>query len=326
MSTVRDAVNRFVLRVRESGIRGASGPAVRSLLGPFFVRLGYEGADPRVDSLLTLGGLAVAVDEEAGAGTAALATAFAANPGLTLGIAIGGARWRFFTDLVEPHVLDQEPFACWDMVADDVPPLDLLALMQKSHFSRASIHALAREERAERLLLGAITNLLGPSPEFTRLVVASVEPEAVFEAAVDRWKPAVARALRVWAKQQTQTPLSVTSGDVTEQDLKAFEVIRSLLGADKAIAFEDAGAYFKIHLAEKATWVFVRLLLDHDKPQVQVPLPVDQVMRLANGLPVSTPGPNGWTAVDFESTADMGQLGDLFRAAYQAVKHVRMAC
>lgn len=265
--------------------------------------------------------------EEAAVGpSGALASAFAADPNLTLGISIAGTQWRFFSDTVESHVMDQEPFARWDVVDDDVPPMELLTMIRDSRVNTRSIHALARQERTQARLLADISRLLSPSSEFTKLAIGAVAPEAVTDAAVDEWKPAVAHALRVWAKQQTQAPLSVTSGDVTEQDLKAFEVIRSLLGADKAIAFEDAGAYFKIHLAEKATWVFVRLLLDHDKPQVQVPLPVEQVTRLANGLPVSTPGANGWTAVDFESTADMGQLGDLFRAAYQAVKHVRMAC
>jgi len=186
MSTVRDAVNRFVLRVREIGSHGTSEPTVRSLIGPFFASLGHDGADPRVDSVVTLGGsVAVSVEAaSAGAGSPALAAAFAADPGVTLGIAIAGTQWRFFTDLVETRLMDQDPFARWDVVADEVPPMDLLALIQNTHLGREEIHALARQERAQARLLADITTLLSPSSSFTKLAIAGVAPEAAADYSV----------------------------------------------------------------------------------------------------------------------------------------------
>ncbi len=69
--------------------------------------------------------------------------------------------------------------------------------------------------------------------------------------------------------------------------------IRRLLGPTRPVAYEDTVSYFKIHLAERYTWVMCQLSLGRKRPSVCVPWPQEQVQaptpfgrrqfRLTNG-------------------------------------------
>ena len=81
--------------------------------------------------------------------------------------------------------------------------------------------------------------------------------------------------------------------ETTREELTAIEVIRRLLGPTRPVAYEDTVSYFKIHLAERYTWVMRQLSLGRKRPSVCVPWPQEQVQaptpfgrrqfRLTNG-------------------------------------------
>ena len=103
---------------------------------------------------------------------------------------------------------------------------------------------------------------------------------------------------------------------------KSFEIIKNLLGPDRPIAYEDSVAYFKVHLVERRTWVFVRLYLDRKIPCVWVPLSPERTAELAGGKPVD-PQP-GWTQINLKNHIQIAELGDVLRAAYDSVKTDRI--
>jgi hypothetical protein len=70
-----------------------------------------------------------------------LADYFAKDANVKLGILTNGAQWRFFTDVVNSNVMDSEPFAKWDIFADEPTPFDVITLMQKSSFNAELIRA-----------------------------------------------------------------------------------------------------------------------------------------------------------------------------------------
>ncbi len=43
---------------------------------------------------------------------------------MKLGILTNGAQWHLFTDVVNENVMDKEPFARWDILADESTPYD----------------------------------------------------------------------------------------------------------------------------------------------------------------------------------------------------------
>src|SRR3954469_12509456 len=64
-----------------------------------------------------------------------LADYFAKAPEAKLGILTNGIQWRFFTDLVNAHVMDKEPFVKWDVLADEQPPMEFLTILQKNEYN-----------------------------------------------------------------------------------------------------------------------------------------------------------------------------------------------
>jgi predicted type IV restriction endonuclease len=359
MSNLRESIDGYIKRVKELAdhVRGNEQATKQSLIGPFFTMLGYDLTDPRecipeyradfgkdrsvkpIDWGFKHGGSfaffveAKEVGKKLSAYDEQLADYFAKDPNVKLGILTSGSQWRFFTDIVNPNVMDKEPFARWDILADVPPPYDVITLLQKSEFNPELIRAFAQRQRAQNLLLSELTRLLEPSAEFTKLAVANIETRNLTAAVVESWKPIVASAISEWAKQRmlstvlapqlaaSDTGSPATSKIVTTQEeLDAFEIIKQLLGPERPVAYEDSVAYFKIHLVEKRTWVCVRLFMDRKNPLVSVPMPIEQVTPLAAGLPTNTSAGQGWTTVVLESLSQMSVLGDLFVAAYLAVK------
>lgn len=350
---LRESIEAYVKRVKELAdhVRGNEQATRQSLIGPFFSLLGYDLTDPRecipeykadfgrdrstkpIDWGFKNNGSFIFFVEAKEVGRKLsgfdeqLADYFAKDPNVKLGILTNGVHWRFFTDVVNEHVMDREPFATWDIAADEPPPYDLFTLIQKSKFNAELIRTYAQRQRAQNLLVQELTKLLEPSHEFTKLAVANIETRNLTQSVVENWKPIVANAIQEWAKQRTLTavlsappsaPDTSTKIVTTKEELEAFEIIRKLLGHERPIAYEDAVAYFKVHVAEKRTWVFTRLQMDRKNPLVWVPLSSEETGRLAPGRPVQTV--QGWAQITLDDANQIAELGDVYRAAYAAIK------
>jgi predicted type IV restriction endonuclease len=353
MASLREQIEVYVKRVKDLAdhVKGNEQATKQSLIGPFFTMLGYDLTDPRecmpeykadfgkdrstkpIDwAFLQNGAFAFFVEaKEVGKRLAGfdeqLADYFAKDPNVKLGILTNGAQWRFFTDVVNSNVMDREPFAKWDVLADAVPPFDVITLLQKSSLNPELIRAYAQRQRAQNLLVNELTRLLEPANEFTKLAIANIETRNLTQVVVESWKPVVAGALDEWARQRMLTaalsePQSVDNDDApkvvtTPEELEAFGAIAKLLGPEAPVEYEDTVTYFKIHVAGKRTWVVNRLQLDRKQPLLWVPMTAEKTSPLAGGRQTSTVGV--WTSVALESIADLSSLRDLLRAAYSSV-------
>ncbi len=357
MSSLRDQIDAYVKRVKDFAdhVRGNEQATKSSLIGPFFTMLGYDLADPRecipeykadfgkdratkpVDwAFLHSGAFAFFVEaKEVGKKLSGfdeqLADYFAKDPNVKLGILTNGAQWRFFTDVVNSNVMDKEPFAKWDIFADEPPPYDVITLLQKSQYNAELIRAYAQRQRAQNLLVGELTRLLEPSPEFTKLAVANIETRYLTEKVIDGWKAVVASALNEWARQRMLTAAlapppsraETAKVETTKEELDAFAVVERLLGADCPVEYEDTTAYFKIHLPDKRTWVIARLQFRQQGLSVWVPMPQDKVAGLVSGRPLTAQG--NWTGVALDGADQLEALGELLRESYTHVKRQRMS-
>jgi hypothetical protein len=229
--------------------------------------------------------------------------------------------------------MDREPFAKWDIFADEPPPYDVITLLQKSSFNAELIRAFAQRQRAQNLLVGELSRLLEPAAEFTKLAVANIETRNLTQLVVESSKPIVASALNEWARQRMLTaalsaPQATTTDSpdpakivTTPEEHEAFEAIAKALGNDLPVAYEDSASYFKIHVAGKRTWVLSRLQLSRKQPLVWVPMSVEQTMPFIGQRSVSTV--SGWILVTLDTPREIGELQDLFRAAYAFVLQER---
>jgi len=362
MSSLRENIDNYIKRVKDLAehVKGNEQATKQSLIGPFFTMLGYDLTDPRecipefkadfgkdrstkpIDwAFLHNGTFAFFVEaKEVGRKLAGfdeqLADYFAKDPNVKLGILTNGAQWRFFTDVVNPNVMDREPFAKWDIFSDETPPFDMITLLQKTQFNAELIRAYAQRQRAQNLLVSELTRLLEPASEFTKLAIANIETRYLTVQVVESWKNIVAGALNEWARQRMLTaalsqPISVASElkaepakiETTQEELDAFATIKKLLGDEFPIAYEDSIAYFKIHLAEKRTWVFARLQLGRKVPALYVPLPLDQTAIHVPGRTLSTLG--NWTMISFDNVNQLSEFGNVFRESYLAIKKQRLS-
>ncbi len=360
MSNLRELIESYVKRVKDLAehVKGNEQATKQSLIGPFFTMLGYDLTDPRecvpefkadfgkdrstkpIDwAFLHNGAFAFFVEaKEVGKKLAGfdeqLADYFAKDPNVKLGILTNGAQWRFFTDVVNPNVMDREPFAKWDIFSDEPAPADVITLLQKSQYNAELIRTFAQRQRAQNLLVSELTRLLEPASEFTKLAIANIETRNLTQLVTESWKPIVASALNEWARQRMLTaalepPLATVGESKTEppavettaEELEAFATVQKLLGDQCPVAYEDSAAYFKIHLTERRTWVMARLQLGRRQPLVWFPLPMEKVTTLAGGRPTSTR--DGWGIVAIDDVSQIPDLAPLFREAYAHVKKQR---
>lgn len=240
--------------------------------------------------------------------------------------------------------MDKEPFVKWDVLSDEPPPIEFLTILQKSEYTPGLLRTFAQRTLHQNLLIGELTRLLEPSPEFTKLAIANIETRNLVSNVVDSWKPVVANAISEWAKQrvlssviasqnkaapaQSATPPSslVDKSDpkinTTKEELDAFAIIQRLLGPDRPVAYEDSASYFKIYVQDRPTWVMCRLQLDRKRPNVWIALVQDKLGELPASFVVTHPGVS-WSCVTVDSVADLERLAPVLRLAWDNVKSAK---
>jgi hypothetical protein len=344
-------------------VRGNEQATKQSLIGPLFTLLGYDLTDPRecipeyrvdfgrdrsvkpIDWAFVQSGQPIFFVEakEVGKRLAGydeqLADYFAKAPEAKLGILTNGVNWRFFTDVVNMNVMDREPFLKWDVLSEEEPPYDFLTVLQKSQYNAELIRAFAKRKRAQNLLVEELNRLLEPSSEFVKLAIANIETRKLTENVVESWKPVLANAINEWAKQRALTVVlndpssSRVAGsepqaaqnkiETTKEELDGFAIAQRLLGPDRPVAFEDTTAYFKVHLAEKTSWVVCRFYFGRRRLFMSVPLPVERVQQLSPAFAVTMPE-KGWAGITLNAVTDMEGLGDVMTAAYDHQRGLRL--
>ena len=348
---LKETIVNFVRRVKDLSehVRGNEQATKQSLVGPLFSLLGYDLTDPReclpeyktdfgigrsvkpVDWAFMSNGKPVFFVEAKEAGkklsgySEQLGDYFAKSTDVKLGILTNGVQWKFYTDVDHSNVMDKEPFVTWDVLSDEEPPIDLLTVLHKSQYNPQLIRTFAERNRNRNLLVNELAKLLEPSSELVRLAVANIETRRMTDAVVEGWKPVLASAIEEWARQRTlhlilnppkqpEAPLAdrvVT----TQEELKAFEAIKAILGSDRPAGYQDTYSYFKIHLPERQTWAFARVYLDRRAPMMWIGLDYADVKDVViEGVTIQDA--DGWIEVPLRSLEDLNLYGDLLKAAW----------
>jgi hypothetical protein len=201
-------------------------------------------------------------------------------------------------------------------------------------------HVRGNEQSTKQSLVGPLFTILGYDLTDPRECIPEYRVDFRLNRSVKpaNRKPVPANAINEWARQRTLTAVLDNSArseprsggkaaageriETTQEELAAFEVIRRLLGPTRPVAYEDTVSYFKIHPAERYTWVMCRLYLGRKRSSVWVPLPQEQVQSLTSGLMLSTPQ-EGWTCITLNASGEIERLGEILRAAWDSQKAIR---
>lgn len=351
----------------------------QALVLPFLQTLGYDVYDPsevqpeyvadfarkrgaleKVDYAVHLGGspaifieckaLSVAPEDHEGQ----LARYFNATPSVHAAIITNGVRYRFFTDLATPNVMDASPFYEFDLQNFTERDADNLRSFTKDGFNPAAVQAYAEEMIYTERLTALVNELLrNPSENFIRFLLAELDLVAgrVTARVVERFQPIVRRAVQTTLldmmtrsiQQEIAPPVAPTlpepapaptaaatpepaerSGGerqvvTTEEELELFEIVRRIC-ADSSekveITYKDTTAYFGINLGRVGQW-FIRAFLA-GKKSLAIRLPIEQTQALARGFEVeAVSDPITRSRVFIANVKDAERLRALVLAAYE---------
>ncbi len=128
-----------------------------------------------------------------------LARYFNATPSVRVGVVTNGLRYRFFTDLRAPNVMDPTPFLQFDILSFTDRDADNLRTFTKDGFNPSAIQACAEEIIYTDRLTGLVGELLrNPSENFVRFLLGELELVSgrVTARVVERFTPIVRRAVQ----------------------------------------------------------------------------------------------------------------------------------
>jgi predicted type IV restriction endonuclease len=286
-----------------------------------------------------------------------LAKYFNATPEVKFAIITNGIQYRFFTDLQEPNMLDKKPFFEFDLEHFSDSDIAILEKFRKEVFNINSLVSYALDLTYLSTLRNEFKRLLRePSDEFTKFAVksAGLVEGNVTQKVVDRFRPLVrdgisAAILEIVGQSfmadpgkqppaavpepgpllgaECEDPALATTGQVvvtTEEELHAFDLITSMLGAHvpepSKLAYRDTTGYFAIQYGVSTRW-FARFCFQRrDQKAVLLRLPVERVRELAPEFKVDEPNKNfGASRLFFDSLEDIDRLRPVFFAAVQEV-------
>jgi predicted type IV restriction endonuclease len=211
------------------------------------------------------------------------------------GILTNGIRYKFYTDLVEPNVMDTTPFLEVDMSDIKETQIEEVKKFHKSYFDVANILTTASELK----YVGEIKSILvnefkSPSDDFVRFFAQKVFKGRVTEKVMlqfgefvkksvqgvltdhiqDRLKTALdtEKASAQQPEPIAPAPAEPTSLIVTtEEELEGFRIVKSILRtkvATERIAYRDTQSYCNILLDDTIRKTICRLYFNTSKKQI----------------------------------------------------------
>lgn len=216
-------------------------------------------------------------------------------------ILTNGIRYKFYTDLVEPNMLDEKPFLEFDIQEIKEIQIEELKKFHKSYFDVNNILSSASELKYTNEIKSILTNeLKTPSEDFVRYFAQRVYPkkvtanvlfqfsdlvkksvnQVISDMITDRLKSAIDKES---AEQQASLPTASLveepevgkekQVDTTPEEIEAFFIVKSILRTiigSHRINYRDAQSYFSILLDDNNRKTICRIYLNANKKYVGI--------------------------------------------------------
>ncbi|MGA8897202.1 MAG: type I restriction endonuclease [Planktothrix agardhii] len=354
-----------------------------SLINPFFSALGYDIFDPRevipefiadfatrsagqfqkVDYAIAINGDIVMIveakarDKKPNAHDGQLRKYFNSLVKTKVAIVTNGIEYRFFTDLRNENVMDDEPFFSFNILQYDQKQIENLKFFHRDNFDST----LIKRQAEEMIYLQGMTKIIGdllrsPSDDFIRILISqfkAINPNYVIKGnitptMIQKFKPLIERSIqnslvdlmtqgisREMGKDITVSPeiddieiikpgLEPPSAiETTDEELEAFEKVKTIAARSKTykleVKYKDVVSYFGVNVGNP-NWWFLRFYLSPNKKSFVTRLPIDEVKALAAGFEVqeiSASLGDAASKVIISSVNDLDQLSDLIIKCYE---------
>ncbi len=204
-----------------------------------------------------------------------------------IAVLTNGIEYRFFSDIVKPNIMDEEPFYVFNLLAIRPEDVRILSKFAKDAFSVDRLVADAAEMRTQTLVRAAIASELDkPSDEFIKIIAGKVQ-EGRFTQGVrdmfgslipvmaagliqERVTKRLEQALSTSAPEDTE---AVSSGTVdedgivtTQEEIDGYHVVRAICARymdPSRVIMRDAKSYCAILLDDNNRKTIVRMHFNH---------------------------------------------------------------
>lgn len=352
-----------------------------SLIVPFLGALGYDIYDPaevipeyvadfatkksgqfeKVDYALSINGTIVMIveaksrEQKAEAHDGQLKRYFNGLTSTKVAVVTNGIEYRFFTDLRDKNVMDEEPFFTFNILKYDSKDTENLTFFHRDNFNVEAIGRQAEEMVYVKAMTKSVGELLrSPSEELIYMLVSQIGIEGgrrITRSVIEKFRPIVKKSIQnslveLMTRSLNQDPPQLTessnvikpveledadSGEeeqhtegskvvTTDEEIEAFEKVKAIVAASNVynleIKYKDCVSYFGIHVG-KSRWWFLRFYLSSSKKSFITRLPANEVNLLAPGFETQeVPTSVGETA----SRVVISSLNDLDRLTQLIVK------
>lgn len=216
-------------------------------------------------------------------------------------ILTNGIKYRFYTDLVEPNIMDEKPFLEFDISDIKDIQVEELKKFHKSYFDVNNILSSASELKYTSEIKAILTDeLKTPSEDFVRYFAQRVYPkkitsnvlfqfsdlvkksahQVISDMITDRLKSAIDKEK---ADQQPVPPTDTLTElseqekekqvETTEEEIEAFFVVKSILRTivdSNRITHRDAQSYFAILLDDNNRKTICRIYLNTNRKYIGI--------------------------------------------------------
>jgi hypothetical protein len=358
-----------------------------ALVLPFLSALGYDIYDPtevmpeyvadfaikrsgqleKVDYALAINGTIVMLVEAKARGQKAevhdgqLRKYFNALLTAKVAIVTNGIDYRFFTDLRDKNVMDQEPFFNFNALEYDSKDIENLKFFHRDNFDATAIARHAEEMVYVKSLTKLVGDILrSPSEDFMRFLLTQLGLEGkINKKKIEKFEPIIKKSIQSSLvelmtrsisqeiahpseaenavkpdeteieEEEAEQTVEDSKIETTAEELEAFEKIKAIAATSKTyhleVKYKDVVSYFGVHVGN-STWWFLRLYLSPKKKSFVTRLSVDEVKSLAPNFEVqelSAPLGGATSRVIISSVSDLDKLAPLILKCYEieAAKH-----
>lgn len=217
-------------------------------------------------------------------------------------ILTNGVKYRFYTDLVEPNIMDVKPFLEFDIYDIKDQQIEELKKFHKSYFDVSNIVSSASELKYTNEIKNILnTELKSPSEEFVKYFAQKVYPkkitanvlfqfsdlvkksvhQVISDMITDRLKSAIDKenteqqaALEpIEALIPSNTEEKEKQIETTASEMESFFIVKSILRTlidSNRITYRDAQSYFAILLDDNNRKTVCRIYLNTNKKYIGI--------------------------------------------------------
>ena len=326
-----------------------------SLIIPFIQFLGYDVHSPfevkpeyvadfsskygeKVDYALCINNQPVifieakSVAEDLTCHTVQLSRYFNATPAVKVAVLTNGVNYRFFSDLLNENIMDDEPF--WEFSFTDLQDniSEMLTLFNKAYFDPYKIKTVARQLYYQDSITNKLKELLEePTDDFIRLLAKDFTKAKITSTSLNKLRPIVDLSINAVIKDIVKNhnvahePTDPSDDKLIpslSDKMKGYNYIYYILGRAKKdirfVDFKDTVSYFAVYNHNIKNW-FIRLVLDRPPCHIMVNLSYDVVKPLCGKYVVRSMDSKGIARILIDDVNDLLNLSDVIIKAFETI-------